>query len=87
MYEIQKKIITDDNARPIAVQIDYANWLEIERLLEFNGGAKKPRDLRPPAGTLRWGQDAVEYQRRVREEWRRWPCLTPTSRFDQFRPF
>lgn len=69
MHEIQKKIITDAGARPVAVQIDYADWLEIERLLKSNGNARKPRDLRPFMGTLRWSEDAVEYQRRVREEW------------------
>jgi hypothetical protein len=53
------------------VPINYADWLEIERLLASNGGAKKPCDLRSLAGSLRWGEDAVEYQRRVREEWPR----------------
>ena len=71
MYEIQKKIIKDENARPVAVQIDYADWLEIERLLSANSGTKNPQDLRPLAGTLHWSEDAVTYQRRVREEWRR----------------
>lgn len=71
MHEISPKILTDEHARPVAVQISYSEWLEIERLLASNGGAKKSGDLRGLAGSIRWGEDAVAYQRRVREEWRR----------------
>ncbi len=34
MNAIRKKIVTDEDARPVAVQIDYEDWLEIERLTE-----------------------------------------------------
>ncbi len=34
MHAIRKKIVTDEDARPVAVQIDYEDWLEIERLTE-----------------------------------------------------
>jgi hypothetical protein len=71
MHEIQKKIVTDEKARPIAVQIDYADWLEIERMLGGSGGQATHGALRSYAGTLRWGEDGVAYQRRVREEWPR----------------
>ncbi|HWL93946.1 MAG TPA: hypothetical protein VNT79_10460 [Phycisphaerae bacterium] len=52
MFEIHKKIVTDENARPIAVQIDYADWLEIERRLaaSSNGGDSPPST---PAGDKR----------------------------------
>ena len=30
---IRKKLVTDEQHRPVAVQIDYADWLEIERRL------------------------------------------------------
>ena len=33
MFEIHKKIMTDENNRPVAVQIEYQDWLEIERQL------------------------------------------------------
>ncbi len=37
MQSIRKKIVTDEDLRPVAAQIDYEDWLEIERLL---GGLK-----------------------------------------------
>ena len=37
MHVIRKSIISDEAQHPIAVQIDYADWLEIERSL-FNYG-------------------------------------------------
>jgi hypothetical protein len=33
MLTIHKKILTDEAMRPLAVQIDYQDWLEIERRL------------------------------------------------------
>ena len=74
MRNLRKKVITDDQMRPVAVQIDYADWVEIERQLsesESPGRDTRPIDLSPFSGTLRWGEDGVAYQRRVREEWDR----------------
>ncbi len=34
MRTIHKKIVMDEKSRPVAVQIDYEDWLEIEQLLE-----------------------------------------------------
>ena len=34
MRAIQRRIVTDEEMRPVAVQIDYEDWLEIERLVE-----------------------------------------------------
>jgi len=41
MQRIRKKIVTDEAQRPIAVQIDYTDWLKIERALNLSqaGGA------------------------------------------------
>lgn len=68
MDHIHKKILTDEQNNPIAVQIDYADWLQIERVLS---SAEQPKatELHRFIGTLDWGEDGVEYQRRVREEW------------------
>jgi hypothetical protein len=75
MHVIRKKIVTDEDSRPVAVQIDYEDWLEIERLLESSGAEK------PEAGESRYqellektsrswtGGDGLEYQIRIREEW------------------
>ncbi|HKQ48085.1 MAG TPA: hypothetical protein VJZ71_08460 [Phycisphaerae bacterium] len=67
MHEIHPKILTDDKMQPVAVQIDYADWLEIEKLLNLDRANGKPVDLSRFTGTLKWGEDAVAYQRRVRE--------------------
>ena len=32
---IHKKIVTDEDHRPVAVQIDYDDWLRIERALDL----------------------------------------------------
>jgi len=34
MFAIHKTIVTNSVMQPIAVQIDYADWLKIEQLLE-----------------------------------------------------
>lgn len=72
--KIEKKIVTDEEARPVAVQIGYEDWLEIERLL----GAREPDDkeesedfegLADDLGKKWKGGDGLEYQIRIREEW------------------
>lgn len=69
MFEIQKRIVTDENLRPIAVQIDYADWVRIEKLLDERCGAKPETDLSRHVGKLKWPVDGLEYQRQVRGEW------------------
>lgn len=69
MRRITKKIVTDDRNNPAAVQIDYADWLEIEKLLGLNQGKSKPTDLSHWRGTIDLKEDAMELQRRWREEW------------------
>ena len=39
---IRKKIVTDEESRPVTVQIDYEDWLEIERLLENRDAGARP---------------------------------------------
>jgi len=68
MHEIHPKILTDDNMKPVAVQIDYADWVQIKKLLGRQDANGKAVDLSQFAGTVKWPEDGVEYQRRVREE-------------------
>ena len=35
MLSIRKKIVTDEGLHPIAVQIDYEDWLEIEKIINL----------------------------------------------------
>ncbi len=71
---VHKHIVTDEANRPVAVQIDYEDWKKIEESLggqsRLDGTSSVP-DLTRFIGTIRWGEDAVSYQRRVREEWPR----------------
>ena len=45
MRKIRKKILTDSSERPIAVQIDYTDWLEIERSLNLESDDPRNTDL------------------------------------------
>ena len=79
MKHIRKHILTDEANQPVAVQIEYQDWLEIEKALatvngkpasatSLNGGTNKksPNDFR---GTIELTEDPMDYQRRVRSEW------------------
>lgn len=71
MRPVEKMIVTDAENRPVAVQIKYADWLEIERTLAANGRNGTPAgDLSRFAGTMKLPSDPAEYQRRSRGEWR-----------------
>lgn len=48
MRDIRKKIVTDEHGEPLAVQIDYADWLEIERQLK----ASQEREVLPEENTF-----------------------------------
>lgn len=70
MLNIPKKIVTDESNHPVAVQIGYEDWCRIEKLLENGEGRQaESGDISGLIGSIRWGEDAVQYQRRVREEW------------------
>jgi hypothetical protein len=68
MQRIRKKIITDEAQQPIAVQIDYADWLKIERSLNLpqEDGVT---DLSRYNGVISLTEEPLDYQARVRNEW------------------
>ena len=80
---IHKKIVTDEDHRPVAVQIDYDDWLRIERALDLetpdteemsDTSAERDSDLGALLNASKgiWeGGDGLEYQRRIRAEWTR----------------
>lgn len=52
---INKKIVTDETMQPVAVQIDYADWLEIEWQLRLVSlGDKQARIARMQARVRRY---------------------------------
>ncbi|MDO8785306.1 MAG: hypothetical protein Q7J12_03725 [Syntrophales bacterium] len=67
MRAISKKIVHDEHMRPVAVQINYKDWLEIEKILE---GQKKRKtmSINKHAGVIRLSEDPVSFQRRMRED-------------------
>jgi hypothetical protein len=69
MRNIRKKIITDNAERPIAVQIDYTDWLEIERSLNLQSEEARDTDLSSYEGTIVLSEDPLEYQLRIRQGW------------------
>jgi hypothetical protein len=55
MDKIRKKVVTDEASRPVAVQIDYSDWLEIDALSYGKAAAAYYRPFQPlrsvnPAG-------------------------------------
>jgi hypothetical protein len=69
MRKIKKKILTDKAERPIAVQIDYTDWLEIERTLNLEGEHSGKIDLSNHEGVITLTEDPLGYQSRIRQEW------------------
>ena len=71
MAPIRKHILTDENSRPVAVQIDYADWMRIERLLgqAVVDEADNSEALNKLRGTITLKEDPLDLQRRWRDEW------------------
>jgi hypothetical protein len=69
MHKIQKKIVTDEAKRPVAVQIDYSDWLEIERSLNLAVKEISSVNLSRYAGVICLTEEPLAYQSRIRQEW------------------
>lgn len=71
MIVVRKKLVTNEDHQPVAVQIDYDDWLEIEKLLGLHTDKRLLTDLSEFHGVITMTEDALEYQRRIRAEWDR----------------
>lgn len=69
MHKIRKRILTDETERPIAVQIDYADWLEIEHTLNLQTEDVSNVDLSRYGGVISLTEEPLAYQARMRQEW------------------
>lgn len=69
MRKIRTKILTDERERPIAVQIEYSDWIEIERSLNLRAGDGESTDLSCHAGAITLTEEPLAYQSRIRQEW------------------
>ena len=65
MKLVSKRILSDEGGRPVAVQIDYSEWLQIEPIVENAEPADNSAALMACAGSVDWGEDGLEYQRRL----------------------
>jgi hypothetical protein len=67
---IRKTIITDPaSGKPVAVQIPYEDWADIESRLDHAEQPRRPTDLSRHYGALRLPEDPMVFQRRLRDEW------------------
>ena len=69
MHRIIKKILRDESQRPVAVQIDYSDWIEIERHLNLRNEEGQSTDLSGYEGVITLTEDPLDYQARIRQEW------------------
>lgn len=73
MIDISKKIVTDEEGTPVAVQIDYADWERIEEQLqssseETESSSRFESTLDRTRG-LWTAEEGLTYQRKIRSEW------------------
>ena len=69
MHKIRKKMLTDESQRPVAVQIDYADWVEIERELDLRSQEGRTTDLSAYHGIITLTEEPLQFQSRIRQEW------------------
>ncbi|XGV96679.1 MAG: hypothetical protein ACAF41_28640 [Leptolyngbya sp. BL-A-14] len=70
MQPFKKKIVTDEEMRPVAVLIDYQDWQKIEQILEaYQAQEVHASDLNKFAGVIQLTEDPLAYQQRLRNEW------------------
>jgi PHD/YefM family antitoxin component YafN of YafNO toxin-antitoxin module len=69
MKPIQKKIVTDESMRPVAVLIDYQDWQAIEKIIAAHEQQNPAATLAEFAGTIQLTTDPLEYQQQIRDEW------------------
>lgn len=70
MEKVHAKILTDESGKPVAVQITYTEWLEIEAALTgLECGGSSQETIESYRGTVSLTEDALAYQHRIRSEW------------------
>ncbi len=70
MLTFNKKLVTDEAMRPVAVLIDYQDWQRIEEILNaYQAQRKDEFNLNKYAGVIKLNQDPLQYQQQIRDEW------------------
>jgi hypothetical protein len=68
MLIVNKKIVTDEAMRPVAVLIDYQDWQRIEQILNAYQSQQANFDLNKYAGVIKLTQEPLKYQQQSRDE-------------------
>lgn len=68
MLRVNKKIVTDEAMRPVAVLIDYQDWHRIEQILNAYQSQQENFDLNKYAGVIQLTQEPLKYQQQSRDE-------------------
>ena len=69
MLTIHKKVLLDEAMNPVAVQIDYADWVDIVRRLGIEPTSGESTALQRFAGAISMTEDPIAFQKRLRQEW------------------
>ena len=69
MLMIHKKVLLDDAMNPVAVQIDYTDWVDIAKRLEIEPKSGESTSLQQFEGAISMTEDPLAFQARMREEW------------------
>ena len=69
MHTIHKKVLLDEAMNTVAVQIDYADWVDIARRLGIEQKAVESAALEQYAGSISLTEDPMAFQTRMRDEW------------------
>jgi hypothetical protein len=69
MHTIHKKVLLDEAMNTVAVQIDYADWVEIAQRLGIEQKIVESTTLRQYEGAISLTEDPMAFQTRMREEW------------------
>lgn len=67
---IHKKIVLNEENKPVEVIISYDEWKKIEHALESVEKGLTREQLKEYAGVLHIEEEPLEYQRKVRSEWK-----------------
>ena len=67
---VHKKIVLDETNKPVEVFIAFKGGREIEQLLSIDGKGMSKDRLKVYAGKINLTEDPLNFQRRIRNEWR-----------------
>ena len=69
-FSINKKIVVDNNNKPVEVIIDYDKWIEIENFLKLQKKIMTKEKLQKYIGIIKLKEDPLEFQDKIRDEWK-----------------